>query len=197
MLKLSSNILQQVEKFKYLVMVFTSDVWQNNVIYTTIGKANKVLRVHYGSAVEKRELLETTKLSVFRSAFVPIFAYGRESWVMNDLKSVISSTSGKDRIFAKRTFCYKMCGCEIGKALNVKPLVPTERSQSPLFTCPECPTKDWCVDLCCLHRRETGAEADQRPGDVITSQTFLGGVWLWGQWSYRKLLKTVTYFEVS
>ena len=43
----------------------------------------KFRALHY-SVVMKRELSKTTKLSIFKTAFVPIFTYGHESWVMTE-----------------------------------------------------------------------------------------------------------------
>jgi len=42
--QVSGNTLQQVEKFKYLGVVFTSDGRRSEEIDTRIGKANAVLR---------------------------------------------------------------------------------------------------------------------------------------------------------
>jgi len=63
---------QQVETFKYLRVVFTCDGRRSQEVDTRIGKANAVLRELYRSVVTKRELLNTAKLSVFKSIFVPI-----------------------------------------------------------------------------------------------------------------------------
>jgi len=63
-------------------MVFASDGRWSNKIDTRIGEANAVLRELYHSVVTKRELSNTTKLSVFNSVFVPILTYGPESWIM-------------------------------------------------------------------------------------------------------------------
>ena len=68
---MSGNTLQQVETFKYLRVVFTSDGSRNKEIDTRIGKENAVLREFYCSVVAKRELSKTEKLSVFKSVFVP------------------------------------------------------------------------------------------------------------------------------
>jgi len=73
-----------MEKFKYLGVVFTSAGRRNKEISTRIGKANAVLRELYRSVVTKRELANTTKLSVFKSVFVPILTYVHESWVMTE-----------------------------------------------------------------------------------------------------------------
>ena len=53
-------------------------------IDTRIGKAKTVLRELDRSVVTKRELSNTTKRSVFKSVFVPIFTHGHESWVMTE-----------------------------------------------------------------------------------------------------------------
>jgi len=57
--------LQQVETFKYLGMVFTSDRCRNKQIDARIVKANAVLRELYCSVVAKREISKNAKLSVF------------------------------------------------------------------------------------------------------------------------------------
>jgi len=74
-LQISGNTLQQVEKFKYLGVVFTSDGRRNKEIDTRIGEANAALCEPFCSVVTKRELSNTAKLSVFKSVFVPIFTY--------------------------------------------------------------------------------------------------------------------------
>jgi len=56
MLQVSGNTLEQVEKFKYFEVVFTSDGRRNKEIDTRIGKTNAVLRELYRSVVAKREL---------------------------------------------------------------------------------------------------------------------------------------------
>ena len=80
----SGNTVQQVAKFNYLGMVFTSDGRLSEEIDTRIGKANAALRELYRSVVTKRELSNTEKLSVFKLVFVPILIYGHDSWVMSE-----------------------------------------------------------------------------------------------------------------
>jgi len=61
-LLVSGSTLQQVERFKYLEVVFMSAGRRNKEIDTRIGKANVVLRELYGgSVVTKRELSITVK----------------------------------------------------------------------------------------------------------------------------------------
>ena len=57
---------------------------RNKDVGTRIGKARALLHELYRSAVTKRELSNTPKLSVFKSVFVPILTYGHESWVMTE-----------------------------------------------------------------------------------------------------------------
>jgi len=78
-LQISGNTLQQVEKFKYLEVVFTSDGSRNKQIDSRIGEANAVLRKLYCTVVVKQELSRTAMLSGFKSVFVPILTCGHES----------------------------------------------------------------------------------------------------------------------
>ena len=54
MRQVSDNTLQQVQKFKLLVVVFTSDWRSSEEIGTWIGKANAVLDELYRSVVTKQ-----------------------------------------------------------------------------------------------------------------------------------------------
>ena len=65
MLQVSGNTLQQLEIFKYLGVVFTSDGRQSEEIDTRVANANAVQRELYRSVVTKWELSNTAKLSVF------------------------------------------------------------------------------------------------------------------------------------
>jgi len=62
MRQVSGNTLQQVEKFKYLGVVFTSDGRRSKEIDTGIGKANAVLRKLCRSVTTKQALSNTAKL---------------------------------------------------------------------------------------------------------------------------------------
>jgi len=81
-LQVSDNTRQQVEKFKYFRVLHTSEGRRNREIDTRIVKASAVLRELYRSVVTKQELSNTAKLSVSKSALVPILTYGLESRVM-------------------------------------------------------------------------------------------------------------------
>jgi len=64
-LQVSGNRLQQVEKFKYIGVGFTSDGRQNGEVDTWIVKANAVLRERYRSVATKRELSNHLKAVSF------------------------------------------------------------------------------------------------------------------------------------
>ena len=54
--------------------------------------------LHY-SVVMKRELPKLAKLSIFKTAFVPILTYGHESWVMTE--RVRSQVQGSEMRFLR------------------------------------------------------------------------------------------------
>ena len=79
-LQVNGATLKQVEKFKYIEVAFTSDGRQDEELDTRIGKASAVMRALHYSVVMKRELSKKAKLSIFKTAFVPILTYAHESW---------------------------------------------------------------------------------------------------------------------
>ena len=136
MLQVSGNALQQVEKFKYLEVIFTSDGRWSEEVDVRIANANAILRELYRSVVTKQELSNTAKLSVFKSVFLPILSYGPESWVMTE--RTLSQGQAVEMRFLRRihgvTLCDKVRSCEILRALNVEPLLRIERSQICWFS---------------------------------------------------------------
>jgi len=76
----SGNTLHQVETFKHLGVVFTSEGRRNKEINRRIGKAKAELCEFYRSVVTKQQLSNTAKLSLCKSVFAPILTYGHESW---------------------------------------------------------------------------------------------------------------------
>ena len=84
MLQVNGATLEQVEKFKYLGVAFTSDRRQDEELDTRIGKANAVMRALHYSVVMKRELSKKAKLPIFKAVLVPILTCGHESWVLTE-----------------------------------------------------------------------------------------------------------------
>ena len=115
-------ILQSV---KYLGVAFTSDGRQDEELVTRIGKASAVMRALHYSVVMKRELSKKAKLSVFKAVFVPILAYGHESWVMTE--RVRSQVQASEMRFLRRiervTQFKTVQSSEIRKSLTIEPLL--------------------------------------------------------------------------
>ncbi|KAK0155354.1 DNA-directed RNA polymerase II subunit RPB1 [Merluccius polli] len=73
-----------VEEFKYLRVLFTSEGRMEREIDRWIGAASAVMRTLHGSIVVKRELSRKAKLSIYQSIYVPALTYGHELWVMTE-----------------------------------------------------------------------------------------------------------------
>ncbi|TWW81730.1 R2DM Retrovirus-related Pol polyprotein from type II retrotransposable element [Takifugu flavidus] len=84
LLRVKEEILPQVEEFKYLGVLFTSEGRMEWEIDRRIGAASAVMRTLHRSVVVKRELSQKAKLSIYRSIFVPTLTYGHELWVMTE-----------------------------------------------------------------------------------------------------------------
>ena len=99
-LQVSGNALHQV-KFMYLGVVLTREGRRNEEIDIWICKANAVLREHYRSGITKRSFqtpqnCQLSYQTLFRSLPMNLGNYR---------KSIISSASGRDGIFAKSPWC--------------------------------------------------------------------------------------------
>ena len=135
-LQVNGATLKQVEKFRYLGVAFTSDGRQDEELDTRIGKASAVMRALHYSVVMKRELSKNSKLSIFKAIFVPILAYGHESWVMTE--RMRSQVQASEMRFLRRiegdTLFNKVRSSEIRKSLNIEPLLlRIKRSQLRWF----------------------------------------------------------------
>ncbi|CAM1293788.1 Uncharacterised protein r2_g303 [Pycnogonum litorale] len=127
-LHVSGVPLKQVEKFKYLGVVFTSDGRQDIELDTRIAAAGAVMRQLQRSVLLRRELGVKTELVVFKSVFVPILIYGHEPWVMTERTR--SRIRAAEMAFLGRisglTMLDRVCSSEI----RVEPLLlQIERSQ--------------------------------------------------------------------
>ena len=135
-LQVRGTALKQVEKFKYLGVVFTSDGKQNEELDIRIGKASAVMRELQRSVVMKRELSKSAKLAVFKTIFIPILTYGHESWILTE--RVRSQVQAAEMRFLRKiegvTLLDKVRNSNIRKSLNIEPLLlRIERSQLRWF----------------------------------------------------------------
>ncbi|KAK3559606.1 hypothetical protein QTP86_013548 [Hemibagrus guttatus] len=83
-LQVGGAVLPQVEEFKYLGVLFTSEGRMDHEIDRQIGAAAAVMQSMYRSVVVKKELNRKAKLSIYQSIYVPTLTYGHELWVMTE-----------------------------------------------------------------------------------------------------------------
>ncbi|KAK3567833.1 hypothetical protein QTP86_027230 [Hemibagrus guttatus] len=83
-LQVGGEVLPQVEEFKYLGVLFTSEGRMDREIDRRISTAAAVMRSMYRSVVVKKELSRKAKLSIYQSIYVPTLTYGQELWVMTE-----------------------------------------------------------------------------------------------------------------
>ncbi|KAK3561732.1 hypothetical protein QTP86_012988 [Hemibagrus guttatus] len=83
-LQVGGEVLPQVEEFKYLGVLFTSEGRMDREIDRRIGAAAAVMRSMYRSVVVKKELSRKAKLLIYQSIYVPTLTYGHELWVMTE-----------------------------------------------------------------------------------------------------------------
>ncbi|VDP48679.1 unnamed protein product [Soboliphyme baturini] len=79
-LQIKGETVEQLEKLKYLGVIFTSDGKFEEDIDWRIGVASGVLLELVRSTVNKVEQSLKTKHSVFNSIFTPMLVCGHQSW---------------------------------------------------------------------------------------------------------------------
>ncbi|TWW73181.1 hypothetical protein D4764_15G0005750 [Takifugu flavidus] len=84
LLRVGEEVLPQVEEFKYLGILFTSEGRMERGIDRRIGAASAVMRALNQSVVVKKELSRKAKLSIYRSIYIPVLTYGHQRWVMTE-----------------------------------------------------------------------------------------------------------------
>ncbi|KAK0154371.1 putative uncharacterized transposon-derived protein F52C9.6 [Merluccius polli] len=129
---IGDEILPQVEEFKYLGVLFTSEGRMEREINRRIGAASAVMRTLHGSVVVKRELSRKAKLSIYQSIFVPALTYGHELWVVTErtrLRVQVAEMSFLRRV-AGLSLRDRVRSSVIREELGVDPLLlRVERSQ--------------------------------------------------------------------
>jgi len=81
---LNNKPLNQVNKFKYLGVQFSSDGKQDGEIDRRIGTASGVLHSLYRSVMTKAELSKKTKLAIYKSVYRPTLICGHEQWILTE-----------------------------------------------------------------------------------------------------------------
>ncbi|KAI3360330.1 hypothetical protein L3Q82_014642 [Scortum barcoo] len=84
-LRVGGEVLPQVEEFKYLGVLFTSEGKMEREIDRRIGAASAVMRSVYWTVMVKKELSRKARSSRFtgQSTFPPL-TYGHELWIMSE-----------------------------------------------------------------------------------------------------------------
>ena len=131
-LQVGEEVLPQVEEFKYLGVLFTSDGTMEREIDRRIGAASAVMRTLHSSVVVKKELSRKAKLSIYRSIFVPTLTYGHELWVVTERTR--SRVQAAEMSFLRRVAGFslrdRVRSSVIRQGLGVEPLLlRIERSQ--------------------------------------------------------------------
>uniref|UniRef100_A0A8C6Q6L6 Reverse transcriptase domain-containing protein n=1 Tax=Nothobranchius furzeri TaxID=105023 RepID=A0A8C6Q6L6_NOTFU len=132
LLRVRDEVLPQVEEFKYLGVLFTSDGKLEREIDKQISAASAVMLALYRSVVVKRELSQKAKLSIYRSIYVPTLTYDHELWVVTErtrLRIQVAEMSFLRRV-AGLSLRDRVRSSVILEGLGVDPLLlPIERSQ--------------------------------------------------------------------
>uniref|UniRef100_A0A6Q2ZFL9 ribonuclease H n=1 Tax=Esox lucius TaxID=8010 RepID=A0A6Q2ZFL9_ESOLU len=115
-LQVGGECLPQVDEFKYLGVLFTSEGRMEREIDRRIGAASAVMRSMYRSVMVKKELSRKAKLSIYQSIYVPTLTYGHELWVMTErTRSRIQA--------AEMSFLRRVAGRSLRDRLRVEPLL--------------------------------------------------------------------------
>ena len=135
-LQVGGEVLPQVEEFKYLGILVTSEGRMEREIDRRIGAASAVMRALNRSVVVKRELSRKAKLSIYRSIYVPTLTYGHELWVMTERTR--SRVQAAEMSFLRRvaglSLRDRVRSSDIREGLRVEPLLlHVERSQMRWF----------------------------------------------------------------
>ena len=104
--QVGGELLPQLEEFKYLGVLFTSEERIEHEIDRLIGAAVAVKLLLYRSVVVKKELGLKANFSIYWSVYVPTLTYGHELWVMTKrIRSRIQA--------AEISFLCRVAGCSI------------------------------------------------------------------------------------
>uniref|UniRef100_A0A8C6P9E0 Reverse transcriptase domain-containing protein n=1 Tax=Nothobranchius furzeri TaxID=105023 RepID=A0A8C6P9E0_NOTFU len=136
LLRVRDEVLPQVEEFKYLGFLFTSEGKLQCEIDRWTGAASTVMWELYRSVVVKRELSQKENLSIYRSIYVPTLNYGHGLWIVTErtrLQIQAAEMSFLQRV-AGLSLRDRVRSSVIRKGLGVDPLLLyIERSQLRWF----------------------------------------------------------------
>jgi uncharacterized protein YabE (DUF348 family) len=82
-IKIGKQQIEQVETFKYLGAQINQEGRIDEEINTRIASSSKLFNSIKSGFLNHKEIIEETKLSVYKSTFSPILSFASETWVLN------------------------------------------------------------------------------------------------------------------
>uniref|UniRef100_A0A146KQ35 RNA-directed DNA polymerase from mobile element jockey n=1 Tax=Lygus hesperus TaxID=30085 RepID=A0A146KQ35_LYGHE len=79
-IRAKGRVLDQVREFKYLGVMISEDGKLTNEINARVAAAGKLYQAVNSKFLRKREVTDRTKVSVYKSTYVPILTHSCESW---------------------------------------------------------------------------------------------------------------------
>lgn len=94
--KIDNTNIDQVQTFKYLGVKINNNGEEEEEITDRIQAANRLYHLLKTPLIGKKELSQKTKMTVFKTIFVPSLIFGSESWILSRrLKSQLQATEMK------------------------------------------------------------------------------------------------------
>ena len=124
-IKIDKTDLEQVDTYPYLGITIEESGNQEIEINKRIGNALKMFYAMNKTFIQKKEVSEHTKTTVFKSIYIPILTYGCETWILTQkMKSKIQATEMKFlRRIKKVTKLDKISNTIIREELKVRPIL--------------------------------------------------------------------------
>ncbi|KAK3549143.1 hypothetical protein QTP70_033348 [Hemibagrus guttatus] len=124
-LQFGGEVLPQVEEFKYIGVLFTSEGRMDCEIDRWISAVAAVMWSMYRFVVVKKELSRKAKLLIYQSMYVPTLTYGHEIWVMTErVRSRIQAAEMSFlRRVARRSLRDRVRSSVTREELGVEPLL--------------------------------------------------------------------------
>lgn len=135
-LQLDGKPIEQVENFQYLGITINREGHQEPEINKRIQKATQLYHSLKHTFIGKKEISINTKMSIYKSVYIPVLTYGSETWVLT--KRLKSRLQAMEMIYLRRVLGVsrkdRIRNEIIRNRLEVIPLIKTiERNQLRWF----------------------------------------------------------------
>jgi hypothetical protein len=81
-IKIGKQQIEQVETFKYLGVQINQEGRIDEEINTRIASSSKLFNAIKSGILNHKEIIEKTKLSIYKSTFSPTLSFASETWVL-------------------------------------------------------------------------------------------------------------------